>query len=100
MNSDIINRLDQLLATIEGSYDMQNIIKNKKILMNNKKLLLDIENLKKMDEYCDRYIECKKKIMDNKDYMSYKESERNIYFLIQHLNKELKEITKEHYENN
>lgn len=100
MDDKILDKLNDFLVSLENNYDVK-VMKNlKNKLVNDKELMSDIEKVKNMDNYSSKYLDLKKKILDNKEYKEYKNSEKKVYFLVQEMNQLLKEIRVSKCENN
>lgn len=92
MNIEIINKLDEITSLIKSD---SNFIKMKELerkIENNKELISKINELKNKKEYDTDYLSLKKEILDNNDFKEYKNLEKEWYFTIQLINKELRSL--------
>lgn len=82
MDDLLLNKLDIVLNTIEESEEVKRFIYLKNKLMNDEKLLNEIQDVKNNKDY----ISTKKNILDNKEFVEYKELEKRLYYLINDIN--------------
>ena len=89
MNKEIIDKLDEITNIIDNDPDLIRMKKLEKIIENDYQLMSKINSLKEMNEYDKDYVNLKKDILLNKNYKDYKELEKDLYFVIQVINKKL-----------
>ena len=77
MNSEIIDKLDEIISLLESNKDIKRFIDLKNTLLKDDEMLKKIEKVQTSD-YSKEYIE-----------------ERDLYFLVQEINKRLNSLTKE-----
>ncbi len=94
MNSEIIDKLDEIISLLESNKDIKRFVKLKDILLKDDEMLKKIEKVQTSD-YSNEYIEVKREILESETLKEYKELEREIYFLVQEINKRLNSLTKE-----
>jgi Uncharacterized conserved protein len=96
MNTEIIEKLDELIAIFENSEEIKRIEELKEKIYSDKLLkhLLD-EYKKENNEYSDSYIKLKREIINNDLVSEYRELENKLYFLIFEINKKLSTLTNE-----
>ena len=83
MDDVLLNKLDIIINTLESSDEVKRFIYLKNKLMSDKELLKEIQNVKNNDK---DYINTKKKVLDNKEFVEYKELEKRLYYLINNIN--------------
>ena len=83
MNDLLLDKLDIALNTIEESEEVKRFIFLKNKLMKDEILLKEIQEVKNNDK---DYISTKKKILNNKEFIEYKELEKRLYYLINDIN--------------
>ena len=95
MNDKILAKLDDVITCIKDSNDFKILgeLKKDKYLQN--EVIKKIDKLKLIDNYSNKYVELKKEIMNDSTYKEYNTSYFNIYFLVQSMNKKLKELTED-----
>ena len=96
--SDIIMATYNLLDALDNSELINNLTKYKHNLMNNKEILLEINNLKK-ETNNNLLITKRKKLYQNNDYKMYMHYYNELLLIILKINKKYKEYTntKKHY---
>lgn len=94
MNSEIIDKLDEIISLLESNKGIKRFVDLKNILLKDDEMLKKIEKVQTSD-YSKEYIEVKKEILESETLKEYKELERDLYFLVQEINKRLKSLTKE-----
>ena len=92
---EINEKLDNLISLLDNDPRMIKLIDKKKKLLNNKELLTKIAKLNELDNYSDEYKSLKKEIFENEDFVSYKEIENEIDYLILEINNKLRTLTSE-----
>ena len=95
MREEIEVKLDNLINSLDKDSRIININELKDKLTNNKELINKISKLKELDVYSDEYKKLKKELFDNEDFVSFKELETEINYLILEINSRLKELTNE-----
>ena len=99
MNDKILDKLDDVINNIKDSDDFKTLIDLKKNTYLQNELTKKIDRLKNIDNYSNEYVELKKEIMTDSIYKKYNTSYFNIYFLVQNINKKLKELTEDNESN-
>lgn len=94
MNSEIIDKLDEIISLLESNKDIKRFVDLKNTLLKDDEMLKKIEKVQTSD-YSKEYIEVKKEILESETLKEYKGLERDIYFLVQEINKRLNSLTKE-----
>lgn len=94
MNSEVLAKVDEIIATIDSSDEVKRFKAIKESLLSNKELIDKISLLKKENGYDSKYIEQKKEILFNPEFREYKEYENDLYFLIQEINLKLGTLLK------
>ena len=94
MNSEIIDNLDEIISLLESNKDIKRLVDLKNTLLKDDEMLKKIEKVQTSD-YSKEYIEVKKEILESETLKEYKELERDLYFLVQEINKRLNSLTKE-----
>lgn len=94
MNSEVLAKVDEIIATIDSSDEVKRFKSIKESLLSNKELIDKISLLKKENGYDSKYIEQKKEILFNPDFREYKEYENDLYFLVQEINLKLGTLLK------
>ena len=88
-------KIDNLIDILNKDERIIKIEKLKNKITSNKELLNKIEKLKELDKYSDEYISLKKELFNDKDFVSFKELENEIDFLILEINNHIKKLTNE-----
>ena len=83
MDDLLLNKLDIVINTFENSEEVKRFIYLKNKLMNDNNLLKEIEEVKNGNK---DYINTKKNILNNKEFVEYKELEKRLYYLINDIN--------------
>lgn len=94
MNSEVLAKVDEIIAIIDSSNDVKRFKTIKESLLSNKELIDKISLLKKENGYDSKYIEQKKEILFNPEFKEYKEYENDLYFLVQEINLKLGTLLK------
>lgn len=94
MNSDVLTKVDEIIAIIDSSDDVKRFMTLKENLLANKELINKISLLKDETSYDSKYIDQKKEILLNPEFREYKELENDLYFLIQEINLKLGTLLK------
>lgn len=92
MNIEIINKLDEITSLIKNDSSFIRMKELERKIESNKELISKINGLKNMKEYDTSYLSLKKEILDNSDFKEYKNLEKEWYFTIQLINKELRSL--------
>ena len=96
MDDVLLNKLDILLNTLEGSEEVERFMYLKNKLMNDDKLLKEIQEVKNNNK---DYISTKKNILDNKEFVEYKELEKRLYYLVNDINQRFSKLKVKHESN-
>lgn len=88
-------KIDKLKEKLDNDTRIKEIKELKKKILSNKELLSKISRLKELDKYSGEYIELKKDLFKNDEFVRFKELENEIDFLIFEINNHLKELTNE-----
>ena len=88
----IIEATYYFLDTLDNSNLIKNLTKYKNRLLNNKELLLQIEDTKK-EKNSELLIEKRKQIYENEDYKMYMKYYQELSFIILKINKKYYEYT-------
>ena len=94
MDNDVLNKLDLIINEIDNSYESKEIVRVKSVLLNNKELLSNIDNIKN-SSYSKEYVDSKKEILDNNDYKKFKELEFEFLKFSKSVSNKLSSLTKE-----
>lgn len=100
---ELNKKIDNLIELLDSDTRIINLVKEKEIIFNNKEFIDKINKLKDLDIYSNEYKELKKELFENNDFVSFKELESEINFLILEINKRLNALTNERrckHENN
>lgn len=92
MNIEIINKLDEITSLIKNDSSFIKMKELERKIENNKELISKINELKNKKEYDTDYLSLKKEILDNSDFKEYKSLEKEWYFTVQLINKELRSL--------
>lgn len=92
MNIEIINKLDEITSLIKNDSSFIRMKELERKIESNKDLISKINELKNRKEYDTSYLSLKKKIVDNSDFKEYKNLEKEWYFTVQLINKELRSL--------
>ena len=92
MDIEIINKLDEITSLIKNDSSFIRMKELERKIENNKELISKINELKNMKEYDTSYLSLKEEILDNNDFKEYKSLEKEWYFTIQLINKELRSL--------
>ena len=92
MNIEIINKLDEITSIIKNDKDIKRYKELKQNLLSNEDLIKKINNLKKYEEFSSKYVDLKKEILNNKEYKEYVYLEKEVYFLVQQMNKKMNSL--------
>ena len=95
MREEIEVKLDNLIDLLDKDSRIIDITNLKSKLVNNKELIDKIDKLNNLDKYSNEYKELKKELFTNSDFVSFKELETEINYLILEINSKLKELTNE-----
>ena len=95
--SEIIDKTYKLLDTLDNSSLIKNLTKYKNRLLNNNKVLKQIEDIKK-EKDTNKLILLRKELYKNNDYKMYMKYYQKLSFIILKINKKYAEYTstKEH----
>lgn len=92
MNIEIINKLDEITSLIKNDSSFIRMKELERKIESNKELIEKINKLKNMKEYDTHYLSLKNEILGCSDFKEYKNLEKEWYFTIQLINKELKSL--------
>ena len=92
MNIEIINKIDEITDIIKNDKDLIKMKKLEKLIENNHDLMNKINNLKGINEFDKEYVKLKNEILSNKEYKEYKNLEKDLFFVIQLINKKLNSL--------
>ncbi|MDD3241412.1 MAG: hypothetical protein PHQ64_01340 [Bacilli bacterium] len=94
MDSELVNKIDELLSELDNSNLIKDTLIFKQNIMNDKELLLLIEDLKNKKDYItnQEYIEKNQELFMNDDYKNFKKNESDINLLILSINSKLKSL--------
>ncbi len=95
MKEELELKINDLINMLDNDSRIIDLVNKKNVLLNNQELLNDISKLKELDKYSSEYKELKNKLFNNQDFISFKELENEINFLILEINSKLKELTNE-----
>jgi len=96
MNSEIIEKIDEIINLLKESNEIKEFSELKEKIYNNKELLEKIDELKKDENtYSQMYINKKKEIIELDDFKQYKAKEKELYMLVQSINIKLKSLIEE-----
>ena len=95
MKEELNKKIDNLINLLDSDSRIIKLVNEKNKLLNNKELLDNINKLKRLDKYSDEYKILKNKLFNDYDFVSFKELENEINFLILQINTKLKELTNE-----
>lgn len=93
MREELNYKIDNLLDILDQDSRIINISNIKKRILEDKNFLIKFNKLGELDKYSDEYLELKKEIFTNDDFVSFKEFETEINILIFEINKKLKVLT-------
>ena len=91
MDNELLEKLDDLLNTLDNSEEIKRFVYLKNKLLNDKELMDKISTIKS-ESYSDKYINIKEEVINNEDFKEYKELEKRLYYLIQDMNKDLSKL--------
>ena len=91
MDNELLEKLDNLLNSLDNSEEIKRFIFLKNKLLNDKELMDKINTIKN-ESYSDKYINIKEELINNKDFKEYKELEKRLYYLVQNINKDLSKL--------
>lgn len=100
MKEELNIKIDNLIALLDSDPRIIKLVEEKDKLLNNKELLDSINMLKRLDKYSDEYRMLKNKLFTDPNFVSFKELENEINYLILQINTKLKELTNERRCNN
>ena len=92
---EINKKIDNLINLLDEDPRIMKLVDEKEKILNNKELLTKISKLKELDIYSEEYKTLKKEIFENADFVSYKELENEIDYLILEINNKLRTLTNE-----
>lgn len=95
MREELNYKIDNLLDILDQDSRIIDISNIKKHILEDNDFLIKFNRLKELDKYSDKYLELKKEIFTNDDFVSFKELETEINILIFEINKKLKSLTNE-----
>lgn len=95
MKDELDLKIDNLINLLDNDPRIIKLVEKKEKLLNNKELITKITKLKELDIYSDEYKKLKKELFENEDFVSYKELETEINYLILEINKKLRTLTNE-----
>ena len=70
MNSEIIDKLDEIISLLESNKDIKRFVKLKDILLKDDEMLKKIEKVQTSD-YSNEYIEVKREILESETLKEY-----------------------------
>jgi cell fate (sporulation/competence/biofilm development) regulator YmcA (YheA/YmcA/DUF963 family) len=103
MREELNYKIDELINILDDDSRIKEISLLKEKLTNDSVFLDKINKLKTLDIYSNEYKELKKEMFLNEDFVSFKELENEINFLILEINNRLRTLTNErrcNHENN
>ena len=86
-------RIDKLISKLDNDSRIKEIKELKQKILSNQELISKINKIKELDKYSGEYIELKKNLFKNDEFVRFKELENEIDFLILEINKHLKKLT-------
>ena len=95
MREEIEEKLDNLIDLLDKDSRIIDITNLKDKVINDEELINKIHKLNELDKYSDEYKDVKKELFNNEDFVSFKELETEINYLILGINSKLKELTNE-----
>ena len=100
MNEKLNKKIDTLINILDNDSRIIKLVEEKNKLLKNKELLDKISKLKKLDKYSEEYKLIKKDLFNNIDFVSFKELENELNYLILEINNKLRVLTNERRCNN
>jgi len=88
-------RIDKLISKLDNDSRIKEVKELKNKILSNKELISKINKMKELEKYSGEYIEFKKDLFKNDEFVRFKELENEIDFLILEINNHLKELTNE-----
>ena len=95
MKEELEKKLDNLIDLLDKDERIITINELKNKIGNDSMFLEKINKLKELDKYSNEYIELKKELYINNDFVSFKELENEINYLILEINNKLRTLTNE-----
>lgn len=95
MKEELNLKIDNLINLLDSDSRIIKLVNEKNKLLNNKELLDNINKLKRLDKYSDEYRILKTKLFNDSDFVSFKELENELNYLILEINSKLNVLTNE-----
>ncbi len=92
MNIEIISKLDEITSLIKNDSSFIRMKTLERKIEENKELIDKINRLKNMKDYDTGYLSLKKEVLNDNDFKEFKNLEKEWYFTVQLINKELKSL--------
>ncbi len=90
MNTELIQKLDELIKIFEDSKELKRITELKEDIYNDKELKSLFDKYKDIkDNYNNDTINIKREIIENEKVSEYRKLENELYFLVAEVNKRL-----------
>ena len=103
MREELELKIDNLLNVLDKDKRIIEILDKKNKLLNNNDFMTKLDKLRELDIYSNEYKELKKELFNEADFVSFKELENEINYLILEINQKLNVLTNErrcNHENN
>jgi len=95
MNEEINKKIDSLIVLLDNDARMIKLVEKKNKILKNKELLEKVNELKSLDSYSNNYKLLKQELFNDEDFVSFKELENEINYLILEINNKLRKLTNE-----
>ena len=100
---ELNNKIDELIELLNSDNRIIKLEELKNKLLSDKDFISKIGKLKDLDIYSKEYLDLKKELFENSEFVSFKELENEINYLIMEINSKLNTLTNERrckHENN
>ena len=95
MEEELNKKIDSLINVLDHDNRIIKLAEIKEKLISNQELITKITKLKELDRYSSEYKELKANLFKDSDFVSFKELESEIDFLILEINNKLNVLTNE-----
>ena len=93
MKEELENKIDNLIKILDDDPRIIEIVRLKDKLCSNQDIINKMNKLNSIDKYSNEYKELKMELFKDKYFVSFKELEQEINFLILEINSRLKTLT-------